>query len=144
MPTRYQVLTLQKVDAKLLFLTGKMSSTEKETYKIVGLSGKQKDYYCWSRLFFAYADLRKYKDVLTKVTTIPDQEDPAIKKEKHDVVKAEYADILSKSRKATPELLTVVEKSSVCFLHVSCARNTRKALLSLKERYKPTTVVGEL
>ena len=73
---------LQQVDARLLFVTGKISGTEKETYKIIQFSGKQKDYYRWSRLFLAYADSRKYKDVLTGSTTIPDQEDPAVKMEK--------------------------------------------------------------
>ena len=82
----------------------------------------------------AYADSRKYKDVLTRVTIITDQDDPAVQKEKYNTVKAEYADILAKSRKATLELLTAVEKISVCFLRVSCAGNARKACLSLKEQ----------
>ena len=75
----------------------------------------------------AYADLRKYKDILTGATTIPDQDDSAVKKEKDNEVKAEYADILTKFRKATLELLTEVEKFSVCFLHVSCVGNSRNA-----------------
>ena len=125
---------LQQVEARILFVTGKLSGKEKETYNIVQ----------WSRLFLAYADLRKYKDVLTGETTIPNQDDPAVKKETDDTIKAEYADILAKSRKAMLELLTAVEKSSVCFLRVSCAGNARKAWLSLKERYEPTTVAEEL
>ena len=60
------------------------------------------------------------------------------------MVKAEYADILAKSRKATLELLTAVEKISVCFLRVSCTGNARKLWLSLKEQYKPMTVAEEL
>ena len=92
----------------------------------------------------AYADSRKYKDVLTGVTTIPDQENLGVKTEKYDKVEAEYADILAKSRKATSELLTAVEKISVCFLRVSRAENARKVWLSLKERYKSTTVEEEL
>ena len=102
-----------------------MSGTEKEMYKIVQFSRERKDYYGWSRLFLAYADLRKYKYVLTGEITIPDQDDLAIKRERDDAVKAEYADILAKSRKATSELLIAVEKISVCFLQVSCAGNTR-------------------
>ena len=104
----------------------KMAGTEKETYKIVQFSGKQKGYYCCSRLFLDYADSRKYKGVLTGETTIQDQDDPAVKRERDDTVKAEYAGIIAKSRKATSELLTAAEKSSVCFLSVSCAGNTRK------------------
>ena len=42
------------------------------------------------------------------------------------------------------DLLTTVEKSSVCFLRVSCARNARKVWLSLKKQYKPTAVAEEL
>ena len=38
----------------------------------------------------------------------------------------------------------MVEKISVCFLCVSCAKNVREAWVSLKERYKPTTVAEEL
>ena len=67
-----------------------------------------------------------------------------VKKKKNDAVKAEYADILASSRKATSELLTAVEKSSVCFLHFSCAGNARKAWLSLKEWCKPLTVTEDL
>ena len=75
----------------------------------------------------AYVNTRKYKNVLTGVTTIPDQDELAVKTEKDGKVNAEYADILEKIQKAMSELLTVVEKISVCFLHVSCARKARKA-----------------
>ena len=51
---------------------------------------------------------------------------------------------LSDHRKAKLELLTELDKSSVCFLRVSCAKNARDAWLSLKERYKSTTVAEEL
>ena len=70
---------LQQVDARLLFVTRIMSGTEKETYKIVQFSKKWKYYYRWSRIFLACADLRKYKDVLTGVSTILDQDDPVVK-----------------------------------------------------------------
>ena len=74
----------------------------------------------------AHADSRKYKGVLMGVTTIPYQDNPAVQKEEDDNVEAEYADILAKSRKATSELLTLVDKSSVCFLRVSCSKNVRR------------------
>ena len=125
-PRRYQVLTLQQVDARLLFVNGRMSSTEKEIYKIFQFSGKQKDYYCCSRLFLVYAVTRKYKEVLTGDTTIPDQDDLAVKRETDDAVKAEYADIPAKSRKAMLELLAGVENRSVYFLQDSHARNAKK------------------
>ena len=51
---------------------------------------------------------------------------------------------LSDHRKAKLELLAELDKSSVCFLRVSCAKNARDAWLSLKERYKSTTVAEEL
>ena len=63
---------LQQVEARILFVTGKLSGKEKETYNIVQ----------WSRLFLAYADLRKYKGVLTGATTIPDQDNLAVKRKK--------------------------------------------------------------
>ena len=44
-------------------------------------------------------DSRKYKEVLTGDTTIPDQDDPAVKRENDDVVKAECADILENPEK---------------------------------------------
>ena len=97
------------------------------------LAGNRKIITVGPDYFLAYANLKKYKNVLTGVTTIPYQDDPVVKKEKDDTVKAEYADILAKSRKAT--LLTAVEKISVCFLCVSQARNARKEWLSLKEPY---------
>ena len=125
-------------------MTGNISGTEKGTYKIVWFSGLQKDYYRWSRMFLAYADSRKYKELVIGATTIPDEHDLAVKSENDDAIKVQNKDILEKSRKATLELLTAEEKSSVCFLRVSCAGNTRKAWLSLKERYKPTMVAEEL
>ena len=92
----------------------------------------------------AACDSRKYKDVFTGATTIPDEDDLAVKSETDNAIKAQNVNILAKSRKATSELLTAVEKISVCFLRVSCARNSRKVWLSHKERYKPTTVAEEL
>ena len=58
----------------------------------------------------AYVDSRKYKDVLKGATTIPDQDDLAVKSETDDATKAQNVDILAKSRKVTSELLTAVEK----------------------------------
>ena len=95
-------------------------------YKIIQFSGKQKDYYRMSGLFLAYVDSRKYKDVLTVATTIPGEDYPAVKSETDDAIQAQNADILVKSRKAMSEILTAVEKISVCFLQVSCAENTKK------------------
>ena len=121
-----------------------MSGTEKETYRIPKFNGKRKDYYRWSRLFLSYADLRKYQDVLTGETPIPDTQDAAVKLENDPQVKTKPADILVRLRKAKLELLTAVEKSSICFLRVSRAKTARDAWVSLKERYKPSTVAEEL
>ena len=76
-----------------------MSGTEKKMYKIVQFSRKQKDYYRWSRLYLAYVDSRKYKNVLKGDTTIPYQDDPEVKRETDDAVKAEYADNLENPEK---------------------------------------------
>ena len=72
-------------------------------------------------------DSRKFKEVLTGATTIPDEDDLAVKSETDDTIKAQNVDILTKSRKDTSELLTTVEKSSVYFLQVSRTRNAKKA-----------------
>ena len=46
-------------------------------------------------------------------------EDAAVKAESDPQVKASHSEILVRSQKAISELLTTVEKSLVCFLHVS-------------------------
>ena len=121
-----------------------MSGTEKETYRIPKFNGKRKDYYRWSRLFLSCAELRKYQDILTGETPILDIQDAAVKAENDPQVKTKQADILVRSWKAKSELLTAVEKSSICFLCVSCAKTARDAWVSLKERYEPSTVAEEL
>ena len=125
-------------------MTGKMSGTEKEMYRILKFSGKQKDYYRWSWLFLSYAELRKYQDVLTGETPIPDIQDVAVQLENDLDIKAKHADILRRSQKAKLELMTAVEKSSICFLHVSREKNVREAWISLKEQYDPSTVAEEM
>ena len=121
-----------------------MSGTEKDAYRIPKFNGKQKDYYRWSRLFLSYAELRKYQDVLTGETPIPDTQDTAVKAENDPQVKTKHADILARLRKAKLELLTAVEKSSIFFLRVSRAKTTREAWVSLKEHYEPSTVAEAL
>ena len=121
-----------------------MSGTEKDIYRIPKFNRQQKDYYCWSRLFLTYAELRKYQGVLTGETPIPDIQDAAVKAENDPQVKTKQADILVRLRKAKLELLTAVEKISICFLRVSCAKTAIEAWVSLKERYKPSTVAEEL
>ena len=96
-------------------MTGKMSGTEKDAYRIPKFNGKRKDYYRWSRLFLSYADLRKYQDILTGETPIPDIQDAAVKSENDPQVKDKPTDVLARSRKAKSEVLTAVEKSSRCF-----------------------------
>ena len=121
-----------------------MSGTEKETYRIPKFSGKRKDYYRWSRLFLSYAELRKYDDVLRGDTEIPDTTDSAVKQESGSKDTTKIAEVLTRAKKAKSELLTAVEKSSICFLRVSHAKNARYAWLALKERYEPSTVAEEL
>ena len=125
-------------------MTGKMSGMEKEMYWIPKFSGKQKDYYCWSWIFFSYAELRKYQYVLTGETPIPDIQDAAVKSENDLDIKANHADILRRLQKAKLELMTAVEKNFICFLRVSQYKNAREAWVSLKERYEPSTVAEEL
>ena len=70
--------------------------------------------------------------------------DAAVKSENDPQVKDKPTDVLARSRKAKSELLTAVEKSSICFLRVSRAKTAREAWVSLKERYEPSTVAEEL
>ena len=109
-----------------------MCGMEKDACRAVKFSGKQKDYYCWSQLFLSYAEIRKYRDVLLREIPVPDLEDAAVKAENDPQAKAKHADTLFRLQKAKSELLTVVEKISLCFLGVSCAKNAREAWLSLK------------
>ena len=82
----------------------------------------------------AYVGSRKCKDILTRDTTIPDLDEPSVKRENGTTKLSESVDFLENSKKDMLELLTMVEKSSVYFLQeVSCAGNVRKAGLSLKE-----------
>ena len=92
----------------------------------------------------SYAEIRKYQDVLVRETPVPDLEDAAIRAENDPQAKAKHADTIVRLRKAKSELLTAVEKSSLCFLSISCAKNAREAWSSLNEQYEPTTVVEEL
>ena len=66
------------------------------------------------------------------------------KAENDPLVKASHLEIIFRLWKAKLELLTAVEKSSVCFLWLSCVNNAREAWLSLKEQYKPTTAAEEM
>ena len=93
---------------------------EKDAYQVVKCSGKRKDSYRWSRLFLSYAEIRKYRNVLTREKPITDMEDAVVKAEDYPQVKASHLEILVRSQKAKSELLTAAEKSSVCFLRLSC------------------------
>ena len=65
-----------------------MSGTEKDAYRVVTFSGKEKDYYRWSWHFLSYAEIRKYQDVLTRETPVLDIADAAVKAENDPQVKA--------------------------------------------------------
>ena len=84
------------------------------------------------------------RTTLTGETPIPDTQYAAVKTKNNPQVKTKYADILARSWKAKLELLTAVEKSSICFLCVSCVKNARQTWVSLKEQYKLSTVAEEL
>ena len=61
--------TLQRVEENLALTT--MSGYNEKTIRIVQFSGKKNDWRMWSKQFLALSGQKKYKDLLTGVTTTP-------------------------------------------------------------------------